>query len=320
MPPRIPNISVSRLDALEQWLDGLGMKKNDRVHQAIRKVRAHYFWKTPPDLNEPWYARTLFDADHDVIEFLDIFDAFQSEPHELIAPKIERASSGLLSPVDERAEKADARNMQFELSLAAEWRLNGLNVTIGEPDFTLSVGTTNFIVECKRPYSEGSVRSNIKEAKRQLAPQLDKDANAFGAIAISVSRIVVPPSQMLISDSLLPSVQRDPERHLRALLRESRERAYSPEDIGSLFTRGLGQEMDALAKRVRWRNFDCHERVVGIFFHAAPHFAHASGLDGRLAVSIIGPIGTAGPAFTYLESATDTAYNQGWRRPLHRKL
>jgi hypothetical protein len=271
-------------------------------------------------MDEPWYARTLFDAEHDVIEFLDIFDAFESEPHELIAPKIERASSGVLSPVDERSEKADARNIQFELSLAAEWRLNGLDVKIGEPDFTLFVGTTKFIVECKRPYSEGSVRSNVKSANRQLGPQLDKDANAFGAIAISVSRIVVPPDALFISESLLPSVQRDPERHLRALLRESRERAYTSEDITLMWTPRLGQEMDALAKRTRWRNFDCHERVVGIFFHAAPHFAHATGLSGRMALSMIGSIGTEGPAFTYLESATGIAYNRGWRVPLHRKL
>jgi hypothetical protein len=320
MPPREANISVSRLDALEQWLDELGMNRHDRVHQAIRKVREHYFWKTPPDVNEPWYARTLLDAERDVIEFLNILDAFQSEPPELIAPKIERASSGRLSPVDERAEKADARNVQFELSLAAEWRLNGLDVKIGEPDFTLFVGTTKFIVECKRPYSEGSVRSNIKSANRQLAPQLDKDANAFGAIAISVSRILVPPECALISESLLPSVQRDPERHLRAILRESRERAYTQEDIMLKFIRGLGPRMAALAERIRWRNFDCHERVVAIYIHAAPPFAHADGGSGRLAVSLICPVGTAGPAFTYLQSATDTAYNQGWRGHLHRKL
>jgi len=254
-------------------------------------------------------------AQLDIIEFLDIFDAFKCEPLELVAPKVERAASGPFSPVDERAENSDARNLQFELSLAAEWRLNGLNVRIGEPDFTLLAGSSEFIIECKRPFSEGSIRSNIRNAKGQLAVHLDKYKSAFGAIAISVSRIVVPPTHALISSSLLPSVQRDPQRYIRAALAESKESGQSSEMIMLKWSRGVYKEMDAMAKRTRWRNFDFHERVVGIFFHAAPYFSHWKGLSGRLAHSMIASIGDPGPAFTYLESATGRAYNQGWPKP-----
>lgn len=263
-----------------------------------------------PDV--PWEARTFLNAQLEVIEFLDIFDAFKSDPYDPIAPKIKRASSGSFMSIDERSENADARNIQFELSLAAEWRLNGLNVRIGEPDFTLSAGSTDFIVECKRPFSEGSIRSNIRSAKRQLATQLDNSENAFGAIAISVGRILVPPTHCQINTSLLPSVQRDPVRHLRALLDEQRkERGKTTGIILSDWSRNLGQQVDALMKRVRSRNFDFHERVVGMFFHAAPPFMHSSA-TGRLALQMIDPIGTPGPAFTYLQTATAAAYNRGW--------
>jgi len=48
--------------------------------------------------------------------------------------------SGPFMPVAETKQNSDARNMQFELALAAEWRLNGLNVSMGEQ--TPSISTT----------------------------------------------------------------------------------------------------------------------------------------------------------------------------------
>jgi hypothetical protein len=307
---------VRDLNALEKWLGDLGLDKYDRVHQAIETVREHKtkFLANPgQDISyggPGWEARTYMNAERDVIEFLDIFDAFRSEPYELIAPKLERASSGPFMPLDERAENADARNIQFELSLAAEWRLSGLNVRIGEPDFTLLAGTTDFIVECKRPMGEDSIRSNIKRAKRQLATQLDKSERAFGAIAISVGRIVVPPTHCLMHASDLPSVQSDPKRHLDVLLDElRRERGKSHNLILTDWAMGVRVEMSALAKRVRFLNFDFHERVVGMYFHAAPPY-ELSGHSGRLSLSMISPVGKVGPAFTYLKTATDAACNQ----------
>ena len=79
-------------------------------------------------------------ANLDVTEFLDIFEAFRNESPDRIVPKLERAWSGPFMPVAETKQNSDARNMQFELALAAEWRLNGLNVSIGEQ--TPSISTT----------------------------------------------------------------------------------------------------------------------------------------------------------------------------------
>jgi hypothetical protein len=307
---------VRDLKALEKWLDDLGLDKFDRVHQAIKLVRQHKEKVVAnPDEAIPydgpgWEARTYMNAEREVIEFLDIFDAFKSEPYDLIAPKLKRASSGPFLPVDEGTENADARNIQFELSLAAEWRLSGLDVRIGEPDLTLLAGTTEFIIECKRPMSEGSIRSNIRNAKNQLATQLDKSERTFGVIAISVLRIVVPPTHCLMRASDLPSVQNDPERHLQVLLEEARrERGRSYDLVVTDWAKGVRGEMSALAKRTRFLNFDFHERVVGMYFYAAPPF-ELSGHSGRIAISMISPVGNAGPAFTYLKSVTDAAYNQ----------
>jgi hypothetical protein len=88
---------VRDLKALEKWLDDLGLDKFDRVHQAIKLVRQHKEkvvanpGEAIPYDGPGWEARTYMNAEREVIEFLDIFDAFKSEPYDLIAPKLKRA-------------------------------------------------------------------------------------------------------------------------------------------------------------------------------------------------------------------------------------
>jgi hypothetical protein len=178
MPPRgfRAQTMLAKTDALESWLRDLGFNKNTRVHQAIDLFRAttkQLTFDGPVSSDkylgeDSFLFRDFLCAQSDVAEFTDIHAAFGQEEPERIVPKLERALSGPFSAINETNENSDARNVQFELSLAAEWRLNGLSVDIGEPDFTLHLGTTNFLIECKRPSSEGSVRRNIRQAKNQL--------------------------------------------------------------------------------------------------------------------------------------------------------
>jgi hypothetical protein len=212
-------------------------------------------------------------------------------------------------PTAETKDNADARNIQFELSLAAEWRLYGLNVNIGEPDLTLSVGATKFFVECKRPFREESIRANIRGAKNQMAARLDEARTSFGAVAISVGRIVVPDAHVLVNRSALRSVQRDPELLQRAL---SQDAGDTTEIAMSRMLRNLGRDVERLMGRIRWSKFDFHERLVGTFFHATTPFALGGGLggQGRLAVSVITPVGKPGPAFGALRDVTSAAYGK----------
>jgi len=111
MPFRATKIdadSLQRLDQLESWLSGLGMQKYDRIHEAIDVVREYQqnflapeSQGQPADTKEtlgdaPFAARTFLNANLDVTEFLDIFEAFRNESTDRIVPKLERASSGPL--------------------------------------------------------------------------------------------------------------------------------------------------------------------------------------------------------------------------------
>ena len=81
--------------------------------------------------------------------------------------------------------------MMFELSLAADWKNAGSEVELGEPDIKLRATAGMFQTECKRPFSENSVRKNLEEAASQLGDELNEagSQNDYGIVAISLSRV-----------------------------------------------------------------------------------------------------------------------------------
>jgi hypothetical protein len=105
--------------------------------------------------------------------------------------KVLRAISGPIAPLSEQPKNSTARNAMFELSLAADWKNGGAHVVLGEPDIEFILATTRFIVECKRPFYDHSVRGNIREAASQLGKELNKpgNENTYGFVAISLSRV-----------------------------------------------------------------------------------------------------------------------------------
>ena len=104
----------------------------------------------------------------EALEFSDIFRAFEKDDPKVIGPKLERALSGPLRPVDETTKNADGRNIMFELALAAQLRLNGAQVSSGEPDIAVMLSGRRFLIECKMLFREDSVRANVRGAAEQL--------------------------------------------------------------------------------------------------------------------------------------------------------
>ena len=140
--------------------------------------------------------------------------------------------------MDEKNEaNRDGRNIWFELALAAEWRMRGATVQLGEPDLQLFRDNKTFLVACKRPASENSVRANVRSAISQLNDHLRlASQDVFGVVAISVSRVLNP---------------------------GNRYWSGSLEELGSL----LHQMM--LQYRPYWRSADPHPRICAILFHTA---------------------------------------------------
>lgn len=195
---------LETLKSVDGWLVNLGIKSNtDRIHCAIEIVeKADKGWKNRRENHEPTKIGNV-DSFHfglvEALEFSNIFRAFEKDDPKVIGPKLKRALSGPLPPADETTKNADGRNIMFELALAAQLRLGGAEVSVGEPDIAVTLSGTRFLIECKRPFREDSVRANVRGAADQLKGHLNADSEAAGIVAISVSRILNPGTKLFVA-------------------------------------------------------------------------------------------------------------------------
>ena len=188
---------LQHLEGFDAWLTRLGLRPrpNDRIHAALKVLRRAeevsrkgretgiYSNIQPGD----WFA--VIEA----LEAHDVFLAFQNDPSPAVAGALKRALSGPLHPIHENSKNRDGRNIWFELALAAEWRLRGASVCIGEPDLHLTRDDIQFLVACKGPATIESIEVNLREAIKQLRHNLDiSPCGAFGVAAISLSCAVNP--------------------------------------------------------------------------------------------------------------------------------
>lgn len=184
---------LKSLNRLDPWLRSLGIEpKSDRWHQAVQMVERA---KEQREIVERGGARVhisnYMDGLFEAMEIHEIVDAFDSDSSPALKAKLMRALCGPISPFNEQPKNSEARNTMFELSLAADWKNAGSVVELGEPDIKLRAAVALFQTECKRPFSENSVRKNIGDAASQLAKELNKPdgENDYGIIAISLSRV-----------------------------------------------------------------------------------------------------------------------------------
>jgi hypothetical protein len=242
---------LRRLQGFDAWLTSLGLKPrpDDRIHQAFQFLRraeeasrhgretGEYVEIQPRD----WFP--VIEA----LEAHDIFTAFHDDPSSEVAATLKRALSGPLQPINEKHNNRDGRNIWFELALAAEWRLRGASVCLGEPDLRLTRDGITFLVACKRPATAESVEATLREAIRQLRRALDiSSPGTFGVAAISLSSAFNPGDKVFSGEiqSLGTLVDIELDRH-RPYLRS----VDDPRICCALFhvaTPGVGDGVDLL--------------------------------------------------------------------------
>lgn len=182
------------LHSADQWLTSLGLKgRNDRLRQCIEVVAtAARGFEEAHRTGQPTKVGRI-ESYHfgivEALEFSSVYRAFKDTAPQMIQPKLKRALSGPAQPALETAGNSDGRNTMFELALAAEWKLRGANVQIGEPDITLVCPEASFLFECKRPLRETGIRASVKDAVQQVAQRLT-NSYTFGAAAVSVAHVL----------------------------------------------------------------------------------------------------------------------------------
>lgn len=112
-------------------------------------------------------------------------------PKEVLKPLLNRIVRGPVLPSDESPSSNQARNVQFELSLAALLERAGVSASFREPDLRCQIGEVTFLVACKRIQSTKKLNTRINEATVQLERQLrGLPENAGGVVAISLSSVL----------------------------------------------------------------------------------------------------------------------------------
>ena len=240
---------LRRLEGFDPWLRNLGLtpRNNDRIHQALSVVRmAQEATRKGQETGkysrlQPEHLFPLVEA----VEAHDIYHAFEKDSSGTLASALSRGLSGPAQPDDEKNEASrDGRNVWFELA---------------EPDLNLFRDGATFLIACKRPGSESSIRSNIRGAIKQLNRSLQSAPNdVFGVIAISLSRILNPGT------------------------------SYWAGDLEQLGNR-LNQEM--LASSQHWRSAATDRRICAILFHAATPSDFDKTVDlSRMTYMVAGPV------------------------------
>jgi len=241
------NAVLDSLIKLDPWLESLGIEpKSDRWHQAVQMVKKAKKQREiieggGPRVQIIHYMDGLFEA----LEIHEIVEAFHGDSSPALKAKLMRALCGPISPFDEQPKNSDARNTMFELSLAADWKNAGSEIEVGEPDIKLRAPAAVFQTECKRPFSENSVRKNIEEAASQLGKELDKSINEldYGIAAVSLSRVFT----------------------------KGNVGCYAPSGMGKeIIGEALADMLDENTQSWGLRRFrEMHPRIVAVMFHLA---------------------------------------------------
>ena len=185
------------LEGFDPWLASLGLRprSEDRIHAAFKVLRR------AEELSRKGRETGIYSEIQvgdwfpliEALEAHDIFLAFQDDPSPAIAAALKRALSGPLHPIHENPRNRDGRNVRFELALAAEWRLRGASVCLGEPDLRLTRDNVSFLIACKRPATIESIEANMRDAIKQLRRNLNvSPSGTFGVAAISLSCTLNP--------------------------------------------------------------------------------------------------------------------------------
>jgi len=222
---------IENISELDSWLceRGIGERARlNRLGQIVRRVKFLVDFRKDPLLETDNDRFELMWGLMEAKEFSGIFP-FIKEWHkdnpDYIKRKLEVILMGTDSPGDETPVNNESRNTLFELVLAGILAGNGVDIRF-ESNADLAVHTNwgPIYIECKRPYSNKSLRSNVLKAEKQLVRRLRTTTNARGAIAISVSRVINPdlrllcgPTHKAILEKLEDEQRVVAERHLNIL-------------------------------------------------------------------------------------------------------
>lgn len=183
------DILADRLQRLEHYLAGHGFAKPIPLINFHLKTLAKLREKQSVESDQILWA--LVEAEG----LSNIYCCMPMMSEATLREKFNAIFAGPTISNIETVASNHARNTLFELQLAGWLTRKGIPATIGQnPDVSCDVADRRVFIQCKRPFSAGSIAKNINRACKQLSVDLNSaaDARNRGVVAISMSKAINP--------------------------------------------------------------------------------------------------------------------------------
>ena len=195
-PPFDYNAYSKRLEDLFIRLKSAGVRVENTRLDAYRKAIVDFDKVANKNRLREWASTEKIallyndlEESHEILEACDQFDDL-TKPG--LLTRLEKVFSGQRVLGDETSEKAEARNVLFELVVAARLKKAGFEVDLDRiVDIRFPLWDRPCFAECKRIRSANLLKRRIQEAADQVGRRCDGagTSSARGIIAIDVSKI-----------------------------------------------------------------------------------------------------------------------------------
>ena len=177
----------------EKWLNSKGIETKEtrfeKILENVKTINESFKSNTIDSMIKEKGNEVLWFSLLEAAPFELICKSFKNlKDHEIPRKKLKDILGGPFLPKEEEIgdSNVNTRNYLFELELAAKLKSKGINI-IGFDDVKFEFESIDFIIECKRIFSDKTVKPNVEKAYEQLKKQMNE--NKRGIIALSVEKI-----------------------------------------------------------------------------------------------------------------------------------
>ena len=189
MPKYTYQEAEERLLEAIRWFEGLGIStKRTRLHRYLKAIK-------PSESTEEYRFDNIFNTLLEINEICDIHEGLRNL--KLGDAYVEKLRKFCYGP-EEYYEKETRKNHQsrdygFELAIASQFAKHGFQVetTFNDVDVSTIHNGQKWLIECKRPRYDHSIRGNTKAAFAQLKKRLaHTEVSSYGVAAIALTRAI----------------------------------------------------------------------------------------------------------------------------------
>jgi hypothetical protein len=189
------------------WLSTLGIRYDStRIDKYLRDLKRLNQARENDTVQELIDNEEFPSLVNSLFESSDVISIYQSLQSFSVGPLGQRLRDFVRGAEFANVESGDSianrgRDVGFELYMASLFSRAGYELDFGtQADIVATDSDCTLIIECKRPRFDHSVRSNSKEAAKQIAMRLksyDSGKKVFGIICLSGERVINPMNQLV---------------------------------------------------------------------------------------------------------------------------